>query len=86
MKRFHNSPFETQLEIVASFRDREIAASLNELRKRDETTIALRTMLRNGVSIDELSDASGLTPAEIRRRVDRGLVFGEDMDSLTGAR
>jgi len=84
MKDFFNSPFETQLDIVATFRDREIQASLEELRRRDETTIALRTMLRNGVSIDELSDASGLTCAEIRRRVDRDLMLGEDMDALTG--
>ena len=86
MSHFHNSPFEGQLEIVATFRDREIQASLNELRKRDEMTIALREFLRNGVSIDELSNASGLSPAAILKRVRGELEFGDDLAKISGSR
>ena len=84
MTQFEHSPFEASLDIVATLRDSAIKASLAELRERDRLTIALRQMLSQGVSIDDLSDASGLTVAEIRRRVDGELMFHEDIDQLAG--
>lgn len=72
------------LEVVETLRDNMIEASIEELRQRDRLTVALRASLRNGIKIDDLSAASGLTCAEIRRRVDGSLVLGEDLDSLAG--
>lgn len=83
---FKHNPFAGQLEIVATMRDRQIQASIDELRRRDELTVALRSAHKSGVSVDELSDASGLTPKEIRARLDSELTFGEDLDSLAGLR
>jgi hypothetical protein len=84
MSQFKHSPFEGSLDIVATLRDSAIQASLAELRERDRLTIALRQMLRQGVRIEDLSDASGLTVAEIRRRVDGELALTEDIDALAG--
>lgn len=86
MADFRNSPFSGALEMVATLRDRSIQASIAELKSRDEMTIALRTALRNGVDIHNLSEASGLTVAEIRSRVESDLLFGDDMASLAGLR
>jgi hypothetical protein len=86
MSHFRNSHFEGQLEVVATFRDRAIQASIEELRKRDELTIALRSAARSGVSIDELSDASGLAPSDIRKRIDGELALGEDLANFAGTR
>lgn len=84
MHKFANSPFEGHLEVIATLSGDAINASLRELQKQDRLTLALRESLRNGVSIDDLSAASGLAPAEIRRRIERELTFGEDLASLTG--
>ena len=85
LKRFADSPFEGQLEVVATVADRAFRASVEELRKQDELTIALRAMLREGISVDELSEATGLTPQEIRRRTEGNLMLlDEDVDELAG--
>ena len=86
MTRFADSPFETQLEVVATLADQAFQATIEELRKYDELTVALRGMLKNGVSIDELSEATGLPPAEIRRRTSGSLkLLGDnDVNSLAG--
>lgn len=86
MNQFRNSPFSGALEMVATMRDRSIQASIAELKQHDELTIALRTALRNGVDINDLSEASGLSVAEIRSRVERDLLLGEDMTQLAGTR
>lgn len=84
---FKNSdPFPGQLDVVATIAGDAIKASIAELRHRDRLTIALRAALRAGASIDELSDASGLTPREIRRRVDAALLIENDLDELAGVR
>lgn len=86
MQHFSNSPFEGQLDVVATLSDMAIQSSLADLREQDRLTLALREMLKSGVPIDELSAASGLTPAEIRRRSERELSFGEDLASIAGNR
>lgn len=86
IKRFQDSPFAPQLEVVASIANAQIEASLAELKKHDELTLALRDYLRQGVSIDELSEATGLSPGEIRRRTTSELVILSDLDSISGVR
>jgi hypothetical protein len=81
-----SSPFEGQLNVVATLAGDVIQASISELRQRDKLTIALRSALRMGVSIDELSDSSGLTVAEIRRRIASELMIEDDTDELAGIR
>ena len=71
LNRFVDSPFEAQLEVVATLAESAFEASIEELRKQDELIVAMRGMLKNGVSIDEISAATGLPPQEIRRRTDR---------------
>ena len=84
MNRFTDSPFEAELEVVATLADRAFNATIEELRKEDELTLALRGMLRNGVSIDELSEAKGLSTQEIRKRCARELNLMSEVDSLMG--
>jgi hypothetical protein len=79
-----NSPFDGQLDVVATLAGDAIEASIAELRQRDRLTIALRAALRAGVSADELSAASGLTPDEIRRRAASTLFVEDDLDDLAG--
>lgn len=84
---FKNSdPFVGQLDVVATIAGDAIKASITELRQRDRLTIALRAALRAGATIDDLSAASGLTPSEIRRRVDAALLIEDDLDELAGVR
>ena len=86
MADFRNSPFSGTLEMVATLRDRSIQASIVELKRQDELTLALRTALRNGVDINDLSDASGIPVEQIRERVERDLHLGEDLAHLAGLR
>lgn len=87
MKLIHDtSPFDGSLDVVASLSDRLVHASIEELKRRDDLTIALRSLLRDGASIDDLSAACGLTCAEIRRRVEGELHLGEDLAELSGLR
>lgn len=79
-------PFVGQLDIVTTLAGDAIEASIAELRQRDRLTIGLRAALRAGVSIDELSAASGLAPSEIRRRVESALLIEDDLDDLAGVR
>jgi len=73
-------------DVVITLRDRQIEASIDELKARDELTVALRQALKYGADINDLSDASGLTTDAIRSRVDADLTMGEDMQSLAGTR
>jgi hypothetical protein len=83
--RIH-SPFAGQLEVVSTLRDQQIAASIVELQKHDEMTVALRSMLGMGVDINDLSEASGLTPTAIRKRAEGDLAMSEDLEGLAGLR
>lgn len=60
-------------EVLTSLSDRAIRDSVELLRTEDRLTIAMRQALRNGVRIDDLSEMTGLTPSEIRRRTGRNL-------------
>jgi hypothetical protein len=86
MADFRNSPFSGTLDVVATLRDRQIESAVEDLRRQDDMTVALRSMLRFGVDINSLSEASGLTIEAIRTRVDRPLYLGEDIASLAGLR
>jgi hypothetical protein len=84
---FKNSdPFTGQLDVVATIAGDAIKASIAELRHRDRLTIALRAALRLGASIDDVSAASGLTPSEVRRRVESALLIEDDLDEMAGVR
>lgn len=61
--------FDAELEIVATVAGEEIQANVMAMHKREATSEALRSMVKRGVSVDELSEASGLTTAEIRARL-----------------
>ena len=66
MNKFEDNPFDGELEVIATLRDRAIEASINHVQVRDELFSALEYGLKTGISIDALSDASGLTTDEIR--------------------
>ena len=76
--------FQGHFDVVTTLRDRNIEAQVEQLVREDELTIALRSMLKMGADINTLSEASGLTVAEIRKRVDRDLRVIEDTASLAG--
>lgn len=85
MNRYRDiNPFDGELEVVATLSGAAIRASLDDLRAQDKLTLALRSMMRMGVSVDALSAETGLTPEAIRTRVARDLTFGEDLDALSG--
>lgn len=86
MRSFSQNPFSGQLDVIATLRDRQIESAVEDLRRQDEVTIALRESLRNGVDIDSLSEASGLTVQAIQERVLRDLHLGEDLATLAGTR
>jgi len=86
MRSFSDNPFTGTLDVIATLRDRQIESAIEDLRRQDEVTIALRTSLSNGMDINSLSEASGLTVEAIRERVERDLHLGEDIASLAGLR
>jgi hypothetical protein len=69
MADFRNTPFTGELEVITLMRDRVIQASMTERKRQEELTAVLREAVANGVGIDALSEASGLRPSEIERRV-----------------
>lgn len=75
-----------QFELVATLRKRAIEASIDELRRQDELTLAVRQAVRNGADLNNLSEASGLTVGEIKSRMHRELFLGEDLETLVGLR
>jgi hypothetical protein len=58
--------------------------SIRDLQDQDRLTIALKTAIRNGADINSLSEASGLTPAEIVRRIDSELIVLSDLELIAG--
>ena len=60
--------FEKELELVATLSGSVNVASIKMLRLHDELTAEIRRLTEAGVSIDALSEASGLTPDEVRKR------------------
>jgi hypothetical protein len=86
MHSFNANPFDGHRAVIATLRDRQIESAIEDLRRQDDVTIALRASLRDGMDINSLSEASGLTVDAIRSRVERELHLGEDLASLTGTR
>lgn len=66
MNKFEDNPFDGELEVIATLRDRAIEAAAAQEVTRDDLIAALQYGLSQGISIDALSDASGLTPDQIR--------------------
>jgi hypothetical protein len=73
------------LAVISHLSHRAIVDSVRELASLDRLTLALRMALKYGADIDTLSAESGLTPAEIRHRVNRPLaVLDDELDALAG--
>ena len=66
MNKFEDNPFDGELEVIETLRDRAIQATIVQKMTRDELVVALEYGLKTGISIDALSDASGLTTEQIR--------------------
>ncbi len=59
-----------ELEMVATLSDKANEASIEMLKRHDALTAELRRLARNGISIDAMSEATGLSPEDIKRRTD----------------
>ena len=81
--QFNTSPFDGQLDVIETLRDDAIKASIAQMRSHDALLVAVRQALKSGVSIDELSEASGLSPQAIRARLSE---VDEDLAQLAGLR
>lgn len=66
MNKFEDNPFDGELEVIATLRDRAIQAAAQQEMTRDDLIAALQYGLSQGISLDELSAASGFTPDQIR--------------------
>jgi hypothetical protein len=66
MNKFEDNPFDEELEVIATLRDRAIEASIAQDQMREQLISALQYGIQNGISVDALSDASGLTTDQIR--------------------
>jgi len=86
MTKFEDSIFEGELTVVATLAGLSIKAAVEELKQRDQLTVALRSALRYGADINDLSAASGLTVSDIRARVSQDLFIGEDLEMISGMR
>lgn len=84
MRRAPHITFSGELDVVKSLSGRAIDASIAELKSQEELTKAIRAAVSLGVSIDEISAETGLTPEQIRSRLDRRLLFSEDIAVLSG--
>jgi hypothetical protein len=71
-------------DVLAQLSEWAIRSSVETLKHEDRLTIGLREALRNGASINDLSAISGLTPSEIRRRVNRELNVLSELELLSG--
>ena len=69
MNKFEDNPFDGELEVIATLRDRAIEASINHVQVRDELFSALEYGLKTGISIDALSDADVLRGFCCLRRI-----------------
>lgn len=66
MNKFEDNPFDGELEVIATLRDRAIEAAAMQEMTREELITALQYALAQGIDINALSSASGLTPNQIR--------------------
>lgn len=82
--RFSDSPFEGQLEVIATLSEEATVATMQEQIKWQNLMQALREMLDQGIAIDELSNASGLSPDQIRKVCQKIRPRDEDLLALFG--
>lgn len=66
MNKFEGNPFDGELEVIATLRDRAIEAAAVQENTREDLIAALQYGIAQGIDIDALSSASGLTPDQIR--------------------
>lgn len=81
MRRDNYNPV---LQIIADQRDAEIRASILELREQDKMAVALRAAIKAGIRIEDLSEASGLSCDQIRRRLNSKVQLDGDLNQLLG--
>jgi hypothetical protein len=79
-----NLTINDELDVIAALSERAIEASIHELSHRDRLTLALRSAIRSGVDINDLSALSGLTPEDIRNRCSRELHVLNDLELAAG--
>lgn len=73
------------LGIVASERDSLIRQEVKAMNQREILERACRdAVLKLGHNVDEVSEASGLTPNEIRALVDSPQITGDELKALAG--
>lgn len=76
---------ELTLGIVASERDSLIRHEVKAMNQRERLELACRdAVLKLGHSIDDVSEASGLTPAEINKLINSPTQIGDDIMVLSG--
>lgn len=63
-----DEPTLIDLEVVATLSSQVSEASIEMLQRQDKLDAELRRLIRQGISIDALSDATGLSPDSIRLR------------------
>jgi hypothetical protein len=80
----HSITYDTGFPVIAALSKSAIESSIRDLQDQDRLTIALKTAIRNGADINSLSEASGLTPAEIVRRIDSELIVLSDLELIAG--
>ena len=78
---FRHSPFESTLEVVATLRDGSIQHSIRAQREHDSFVAAVVSAYKAGVSINDLSDASGMPPDQILAAADKP---GDSESDLAG--
>lgn len=81
---YMSRPAQGALDVLSSLSELTIQARIVELAHEDKLTLGIRQMFKAGVSVDDLSAATGLAPAEIRRRLKCELHLTEDLDELAG--
>lgn len=79
MTKFSHNPFSAQLDVIATVKDRVIEATIadhmTDAQREDAAlTEHLREAMMRGADINDLSNASGLTTGEIRRRIESRLI------------
>ena len=79
-----NATYSAGFSVIELLAQDAIRLSVDELRMRDRLTIALRSALQNGADINDLSAASGLTVADIQRRIVSPLHVLSETDLLAG--
>jgi hypothetical protein len=82
--RYSTNPTTGAADVLASLSERVIHASVFELRCEDALTLAIRQSFKHGMDVDQISNATGLRPVEIRRRLECELFMREDVDALFG--